>query len=76
MSEVWDSMCALAIFGACAGRGVDVRIERRCRREALEAEVARLDVAARKERQTNRKNELLAQLHQKRRELAEPNNNA
>lgn len=69
MDEAWDSFCAQVLFGDADGRGIDVRIDRKRRRESLEAEIASLDAKMRKERQTGRKNELFAQLRAKRREL-------
>lgn len=69
MDEAWDGFCAQVIFGDTDGHAIDARIARAKGREALEAEITALDARVRREHQINRKNELLAQLRAKRREL-------
>lgn len=69
LDEAWDSICAQVIFNDTNGTNVDGRIERAKLVAELEAEIAKLDVACRKARQINRKNQLFAQLKARRREL-------
>ena len=69
LDDVWDSICAQVVFGDIDGMSIDERIELAAKKAALEAEIAKLDVACRKARQINRKNELFAQLKAKQREL-------
>lgn len=71
LDEAWDSICAQVIFGDTDGMELDTRIEWTKRVADLKEEIARLDVACRKVRQINRKNELFVQLKAKQRELEE-----
>lgn len=71
LDEAWDSICAQVIFGDTDGMELDTRIEWAKRVADLREEIARLDVACRKVRQINRKNELFVQLKAKQRELEE-----
>lgn len=69
LDEAWDSICAQVIFNDTDGTSIDRRIEHAKLVTELEAEIAKLDVACRKARQINRKNELFAKLKAKRHEL-------
>lgn len=69
LDDAWNSICAQVIFGDADGANIDARIELAAKKEALEAEIAKLDTACRKARQINRRNELFAQLKAKQREL-------
>ena len=71
LDEVWDSICAQVIFDEEDGKNLDSRIELASRKAILEAEISRLNTASRRAKQFNRKNELFAQLKQKKKELAE-----
>ena len=69
LDAAWDSICSQVIFGDADGTNIDGRIELAVKKASLEAEIAKLDVACRKARQINRRNELFAQLKAKQREL-------
>lgn len=69
LDAVWDSICAQVIFGDTDGTNIDARIERARQKADLEAEIKKLDSACRAAKQINRKNELFAQIKEKKREL-------
>ena len=62
LDEVWESILAQIIFGDLNGCAVEDRIARKRRAEVLEAEIERLEVRARKEKQLRKKNELIERI--------------
>ena len=62
LDEAWESILAQVIFGDRDGCGVEDRIARKRRAEVLEAEIKRLEVRARKEKQLRKKNELIERI--------------
>ena len=62
LDEVWESILAQVIFGDRNGCGVEDRIARKRRAEVLEAEIEKLEVRARKEKQLRKKNELIERI--------------
>ena len=62
LDEVWESILAQVIFGDRDGHRVEDRISHKKRAEVLEAEIERLEVRARKERQLRKKNVLILEL--------------
>lgn len=69
LDEAWDSICAQVVFGDTDSVDIDARIERARQKADLEAEIKKLDAACRAAKQINRKNELFAQIKEKKREL-------
>lgn len=69
LDEAWDSIVSQVAFQEESGEEIDERLARRARIEALEHEIEVLDKKCRKERQIARKNELFAQLGEKKSEL-------
>lgn len=69
LDAVWDSIGAQVIFGDTDGTNIDARIERARQKADLEAEIKKLDSACRAAKQINRKNELFAQIKEKKRKL-------
>ena len=69
LDAVWDSICAQVVFGDTDSVDIDARIERARQKADLEAEIKKLDAACRAAKQINRKNELFAQIKEKKREL-------
>lgn len=62
LDEVWESILAQVIFGDRDGCGVEDRITRKKRAEALEVEIRKLEAKARKEKQLRKKNDLILEL--------------
>lgn len=69
LDAVWDSICAQVVFGDTDSVDIDARIERARQRADLEGEIKKLDSACRAAKQINRKNELFAQIKEKKRKL-------
>ena len=69
LDAVWDSICAQVVFGDTDSVDIDARIERARQKADLEADIKMLDAACRAAKQINRKNELFAQIKEKKCEL-------
>lgn len=69
LDAAWDSICAQVVFGDTDSVDIDARIERARQKADLEAEIKKLDAACRAAKQINRKNELFAQIKEKKCEL-------
>jgi hypothetical protein len=75
LDVAWDSIVSQIAFQEESGEKIEERLARKARIEALEHEIEMLDRKCRKEKQIARKNELFAQLKEKKAELLDLRDN-